>query len=170
MVRRPCAGASCAHISNGMKTFFRIFPAVGLMAVLALTTAPDGLSAADAENDSQMDVVLNAVDTTLADWLWIKRPIVVFADNAADPRFNEQVALLLERYEALEERDVVIIIDSDPSAQSSVRKALRPRGFSLVVMAKDGTIVTRKPRPWSVREISRAIDKLPMRLDELKGF
>ncbi|EBA09908.1 DUF4174 domain-containing protein [Sagittula stellata] len=123
-----------------------------------------------ADNDADRPIVLDAADTSLSDWLWIKRPVVVFADNAADPRFQEQIELLTDRYTALDERDVVIIADSDPQAMTSVRKALRPRGFMLVVMAKDGTIVTRKPRPWSVREISRSIDKLPLRQDELKGF
>ncbi|MGR3370765.1 MAG: DUF4174 domain-containing protein [Sagittula sp.] len=144
-----------------------------LIAVLSLGAAPPTQAwAADneVETEAERPVVLDAAETSLSDWLWIKRPVVVFADNAADPRFQEQIELLTERYSALEERDVVIIVDSDPEAMTSVRKALRPRGFMLVVMAKDGTIVTRKPGPWSVREISRSIDKLPLRQDELKGF
>ncbi len=144
-----------------------------LIAVLSLGAAPPTKAwAADneVETEAERPVVLDAAETSLSDWLWIKRPVVVFADNAADPRFQEQIELLTERYSALEERDVVIIVDSDPEAMTSVRKALRPRGFMLVVMAKDGTIVTRKPGPWSVREISRSIDKLPLRQDELKGF
>lgn len=113
-------------------------------------------------------MIIPASETTLDDWLWLKRPVVVFADNAADPRYVEQMALLTDRLEALDERDVVVITDTDPAARSSVRQKLRPRGFALVVIAKDGTIVTRKPGPWSVREISRSIDKLPLRQQELK--
>ncbi|WP_425073090.1 DUF4174 domain-containing protein [Sagittula sp. S175] len=150
-----------------MKTVLR--PAL-LSLVMALAVDPLPVLAADVEAGEEVSVVIDAAETSLEDWLWIKRPVVVFADNPADPRFQEQIALLTERYAALDERDVVIIADSDPAAQTSVRKALRPRGFALVIMAKDGTIVTRKPRPWSVREISRSIDKLPLRQDELKGF
>ncbi|GAA4224470.1 hypothetical protein GCM10022290_27980 [Sagittula marina] len=149
---------------TGMKSTYVL---LGLLGALWLASPAQ---AADLDEDGAVEIVLDAANTTLADWLWIKRPVVVFADSPADPRFQEQISLLTGRYSALEERDVVIIADSDPSARSSVRMALRPRGFMLVVMAKDGTIVTRKPGPWSVREISRSIDKLPLRKDELKGF
>ena len=32
----------------------------------------------------------------------------------------------------------------------------------------DGTILLRKPAPWDVREISRSIDKLPLRKQEVR--
>ena len=76
---------------------------------------------------------------------------------------------MLARPEALADRDVVILIDTDPAARSDVRTQLRPRGFSMVLLAKDGTVVLRKPSPWDVREIRRAIDKLPLRQDEIKA-
>jgi len=38
----------------------------------------------------------------------------------------------------------------------------------LVLMDKDGQIAQRKPFPWTVREISRAIDKMPLRQEELR--
>lgn len=140
---------------------------------LALTVgqpvAAQSTDAADAEPRAEPAQVLSAADTTLEEWLWVKRPVVVFADSPADPRFVEQVALLEARLDALGERDVVVITDADPAARSDERLKLRPRGFMMVVMAKDGTIVTRKPRPWDVREISRSIDKLPLRQQELRG-
>ncbi len=112
---------------------------------------------------------MDATDLSLDDFLWVARPIVVFADTPADPRFQQQIELLLARSEALADRDVVILVDTDPDARSDVRTQLRPRGFSLVLLAKDGTVVLRKPSPWDVREISRAIDKLPLRQDEIKA-
>jgi hypothetical protein len=36
-----------------------------------------------------------------------------------------------------------------------------------VILDKDGEAKLRKPLPWSVREISRAIDKFPIRREEL---
>ena len=112
--------------------------------------------------------ILEASQTSLDDWIWLKRPVVVFADNPADPRYIEQMDLILERMDALVLRDVVVITDTDPAARSDIRTALRPRGFMLVVLAKDGTVVIRKPAPWDVREISRSIDKLPLRQQEIK--
>ena len=60
----------------------------------------------------------DAKDVSLADFLWVKRPVVVFADTKADPRYQDQLALLLDRVEALEERDIVVITDTAPSAAS----------------------------------------------------
>jgi hypothetical protein len=107
----------------------------------------------------------------MAEFLWLKRPIVVFADSPNDPAFVTQLEYLAERPESLAERDVVVIVDTDPSADSFFRQKLRPRGFSLVLMDKDGGIEIRKPRPWNVREITRAIDKFPLaRQEQLERF
>lgn len=113
-------------------------------------------------------VPLSAADVDLETFKWIKRPIVVFADTPADPRFVEQMRLLAERADVLEERDVVIITDTDPAAKSAVRTKLRPRGFQLTLIGKDGGVKLRKPAPWDVREITRAIDKMPLRQDEIR--
>ena len=37
-----------------------------------------------------------------------------------------------------------------------------------VLIGKDGTVYLRKPFPWSVREISRSIDKMPLRQQEIR--
>ncbi len=108
----------------------------------------------------------DARDMTLEEFLWISRPIVVFADTPADPRFREQLALLAARPQPLLDRDVVIIIDTDPANPSAIRTALRPRGFSLVIVQKDGRVGLRRPSPRDVREIIRAIDNFALRQEE----
>lgn len=112
--------------------------------------------------------VFDAADTTLAEHIWVSRPIIIFADTDRDPRFNEQLQLLLARPGPLIERDVVVIIDADPDARSDARMTLRPRGFSLVILQRDGRVATRKPSPWSVREIIRVIDNQPIRMEEIR--
>ena len=112
--------------------------------------------------------ILDAKDVALADFQWLSRPIVVFANTPADPRFQEQIDKLLARPDALIIRDVVVITDTDPDARTAIRLALRPRGFMLVVIAKDGTVNLRKPFPWDVRELGRAIDKMPLRQQEIR--
>ncbi|WP_298257294.1 DUF4174 domain-containing protein [uncultured Litoreibacter sp.] len=109
-----------------------------------------------------------AVDTNLNDFLWLKRPVVIFADTPADPRFKRQIELLETRLDALIERDVIVMVDTSPANPSDIRKKLRPRGFMMVLIGKDGEVELRKPSPWDVREITRAIDKMPMRRQELK--
>jgi hypothetical protein len=110
-----------------------------------------------------------AQDVTPDALLWQARPVVVFADTPQQPQFAQQMRLLSEDPEPLLLRDVVIITDTNPAAMSVWREKLRPRGFSLVLMDKDGAVVIRKPLPWSVREITHAIDKMPIRRDEIRS-
>ena len=110
---------------------------------------------------------VEAKGLTLAQFLWTQRPVVVFADTPADPNFVRQMQMIAARLDHLAERDVIVITDTDPSEPSEIRRALHPRGFSLVILDKDGQVKLRKPLPWDVREIGRAIDKFPSRREEL---
>jgi len=113
-------------------------------------------------------LVYRAVDTDLSEFKWKKRPVVVFADSTQDPAFVEQMELLAARAEELEVRDVVVIVDTEPQLRSPIRLRMRPRGFMLTLVGKDGDVKLRKPFPWHVREISRSIDKMPMRRREIR--
>ena len=136
-----------------------------LLLLASLALAPMSASAQDVVDPLVPRV---AEGLSLDEFQWLSRPIVVFADTPADPRFIEQMELLTSRPEALLERDVVIIVDTDPAAQSAIRTALRPRGFSIVVLSKDGTVGLRRPAPRDVREIVRAIDNFQLRQEELR--
>jgi hypothetical protein len=111
---------------------------------------------------------VEAAGVALDDFLWLNRPLVVFASTPADPAFRQQMDLLAARWQELADRDVVVIVDTDPSAMSDARRVLRPRAFMLVLMDKDGSVAQRKPAPWDVREITRAIDKMPSRREEIR--
>ena len=108
-----------------------------------------------------------AADVMLDELMFLRRPVVVFADSPADPTFIRQMQLIERDLPALDQRDVVVIVDTDPAAKSAIRQKLRPRGFSLVLMEKDLKPVIRKPLPWDVREIVAAIDKFPLRRQEM---
>lgn len=108
-----------------------------------------------------------AADVVLDQLMFLRRPVVVFADSPADPTFIRQMQLIERDLPALDQRDVVVIVDTDPAAKSAIRQKLRPRGFSLVLMEKDLKPVIRKPLPWDVREIVAAIDKFPLRRQEM---
>jgi hypothetical protein len=73
----------------------------------------------------------------LDDLMFVKRPVVVFADSPNDPNFIRQMELIGRDPASLLARDVVVITDTDPAARSELRKKLRPRGFSLVLLDKD---------------------------------
>lgn len=125
-------------------------------------------TAVSAEDTPIVTLPLSADEVNLNDFLWVARPVVVFADTPADPRFIEQMTLLADRPDMLLERDVVVIVDTDPAAQSELRQTLRPRGFMMVIVGKDGGVKLRKPSPWTVREITRQIDKMPLRQEEIR--
>ena len=138
---------------------------VFLSFLAALGVAGPAMSQDDLSRD---ELILPGSSVKLEDFMWIKRPLVVFADSPADPRYVQQMEYITERLDDLDRRDVVVLTDTDKGADTALRKELRPRGFMLVLIGKDGTIYLRKPLPWSVREISRVIDKLPMRQQEVR--
>ncbi len=119
-------------------------------------------------DEPELIVPMDVVELNLNDFLWEKRPIVVFADTPRDPAFIRQLDLLEARSDALAARDVVILTDTNPDELSPLREKLRPRGFMLVLIGKDGGVKLRKPFPWSVRELTRAIDKMPLRQQEIR--
>jgi len=79
----------------------------------------------------------------------------------------EQMDLIAARIDEMVERDVIVITDTDPNTLSDLRRKLRPRAFMLALIGKDGRVALRKPAPWDVRELSRSIDKMPLRLQEI---
>ncbi|WRH64275.1 MAG: DUF4174 domain-containing protein [Fuscovulum sp.] len=109
-----------------------------------------------------------ASEVVLDELMYVKRPLVVFADSPNDPNFIRQMDLIGRDPASLLARDVVVITDTDPTARSELRKKLRPRGFSLVILDKDLKTTLRKPLPWDVREITHAIDKFPLRRQEIQ--
>lgn len=111
--------------------------------------------------------ILEATEVDPAEFTWQARPLVIFADTAADPDFTAQLAQLRRDPASLLMRDVVVVTDTAPAGNSAWRRLLRPEGFSVVLMDKDGQVKSRLPSPRSVREISRAIDKFPLRRREI---
>ena len=106
-------------------------------------------------------------NTTLENFEWTQRPIVVFANSDKDPNFISQLEFLSEDLDALKERDIIVLVDTKPSTSSSLRKRLRPHGFAFILIGKDGQVKLRKPSPWNIREIARVIDKMPIRQQEI---
>lgn len=141
-----------------------VLTALSLIFAPALATANDVIGQWNADRTQ----IFNAEDVNLDDLKWIARPIVVFAQTPNDPAFQRQIELLTEEWPELVERDVIVIIDTEPDAPTSARLQLRPRGFMFVLIGKDGQIKQRKPTPWNVRELSRTIDKMPMRQQEIR--
>ena len=119
--------------------------------------------------EADPSAVLPADGVDLGDFQYVARPFVIFADSPRQPQVLEQLRLIEAEFGTLADRDVAVILDTDPEAQSGVRQELRPRGFALVLLDKDGRVTLRRPAPLSVREIARAIDRTPLRQEELRN-
>ncbi|MEL6957601.1 MAG: DUF4174 domain-containing protein [Pseudomonadota bacterium] len=147
----------------------QLFAALSLALIAGAATAQEAVpvSTIDLWNADRA-LVFDATEIDVDDLKWLARPVVVFADSPNDPRFVQQIDLLADRPDDLAERDVIIVVDTNPDARSDLRLQLRPRGFMLVIMGKDGQVELRKPAPWDVREISRSIDKMPLRQQEIE--
>jgi len=101
-----------------MKQFF----AFVIMALFPFT----GFAQTAAEDPEPL--IITATDeVTLEDFMWVARPLVIFADSPKDPRFKQQMAFIEERADDLRLRDVVVITDTDPAGKSPIRQRLRPR-------------------------------------------
>lgn len=126
------------------------------------------LAAAEGEATAPPSIFIEDVVEDLSQFVWEKRPIVVFADSPNDPNFRLQMNNLSEREDEMRVRDVIVLTDTDPSIDSALRLKLRPRGFMMVLIGKDGEVKLRKPFPLDVRELTRTIDKMPMRQREIR--
>lgn len=175
----PAAPVSTVAVQPVPETPGLTSPAVTSPDVPAEAVAGDGATETPAEAGDKAEAPaapsgtaadpISGLQADLASFVWQKRPVVVFADNAADPAFGDQMRALEAAWADLAARDVVVITDTDPGAMSQVRRTLRPRGFSIVVIEKDGTVAQRKPSPRNGRELARAIDKMPIRREEIRN-
>jgi hypothetical protein len=118
-------------------------------------TGPEGLE------------IFEAADVDLNSFLWVKRPIIIFSDTPADPLVERQVRYILEREAEFVERDVVLILDTDPAARTQTRQRLRPRGFAVAILDKDGEVKQRRPSPRTGRELVAVIERFPLRRQEI---
>lgn len=143
----------------------------------ALLPAADSVDPAEAANhpgdeaaneaEPQGLRIVQAVDVDPDDFLWEWRIVAVMADTPNDPAFIRQMREIGERPDDLFERDVVVIVDANRNSGSILRQRLRPRGFMLAIIDKDGEVKQRRPSPRDVREISAVIDRFPLRRQEI---
>ncbi|QPH55138.1 DUF4174 domain-containing protein [Pontivivens ytuae] len=108
-----------------------------------------------------------AQDDPLAEYLWEARPILIFADSPRDPRVVAQLAQFEAAQRDLDERDIVVILDTEED--SALRDRFHPRDFQFVLIGKDGEVKYRKPDPVPIRELVRLIDRIPLRQQEMRA-
>lgn len=161
-----------------VRTALLTLPALAFCAGLALADeTPEPVETLTAAAETVTDIpeptepeglqILDAGDLDPADFQWVARIVAVMADTPNDPAFIQQLRDIEARADELLQRDVVVMIDTDRRSDSALRRMLRPRGFMLAIIEKDGTIAQRRPAPRDVREIMAIIDRFPLRRQEI---
>lgn len=135
----------------------------------AETTAAESETAAPPEEEAAPEGlrILDAAQVDPDEFLWEWRIVAVMADTPNDPAFIRQMREIEALAGDLFERDVVVVIDTDRASGSPLRQRLRPRGFMLAIIDKDGEVKQRRPAPRDVRELNAVIDRFPLRRQEM---
>lgn len=146
-------------------------PAVAGAQDTAILLADTATEAAEAEVAPETEPeglrILDAAEADLDGFLWQARILAVMADSPNDPAFVQQMRYIAAGEDRLIDRDVVVITDTAPRGGSALRQRLRPRGFMLAIIEKDGAIAQRRPAPRDMREIAAIIDRFPLRRQEM---
>ncbi len=147
------------------------FPAAPLIAQEGTTdvasTEPDDLAVPEVSVLDRWraapETIFDAAEIDIDAFLYVAHVLIVISNTPNDPMVADQLDLLRERMNQLVARDVIIVLDTDPEARTSIRAQFRPRGFSMILVGKDGRVALRKPVPWAVREIVHTIDRITQR-------
>lgn len=118
----------------------------------------------------------------LSEYLWQKRPLLLFATDVQDPRLQQTRHHLKQQRCELEDRDMVIgefvvrgrsQLDGEPVSASDTavlrdRYAIAADRFAVVLIGKDGGEKYRLYEVPDLNDIYALIDGMPMRQDEMR--
>lgn len=100
------------------------------------------------------------------DKLWQRRLVVLLGDQDI-PAVRKQATILQKGEAALREREVEILAEQRPSGLLHKRFGHGP-GFLVILLGKDGEEKFRSPKPVALDKITKLIDEMPMRKDEVQ--
>jgi len=104
----------------------------------------------------------------LSDYKWKMRPVLVFASPSSHRKYKEQMRILNGAKAELEERDVVVLVDTEMQTPTDLRSAFSPDGFLFVLVGKDGGVKYESREPVSIIKLMSLIDAMPMRQREMQ--
>jgi hypothetical protein len=130
-----------------------------------LTAAAIAFAPAEARPGS--DVFQDRPVDGLERYRWSHRPVLLFAPSTQEPAFVEQRAAFEAAVDGLVERDIVVLIDTDPSGQGPLRTSFGATGFEVLLIGKDGGVKLRQQEPVSADVLFTVIDAMPMRRREM---
>jgi len=104
----------------------------------------------------------------LSSYKWKKRVVLVFTSLSSNLEYQLQIKTLDAAKPQLQERDVVVLVDTNAGEFTDLRKAFLPDDFLFVLIGKDGTVKYKSTKPVSVDQLTSLIDAMPMRRREIK--
>ena len=113
--------------------------------------------------DGNIFRVLSPDATSLKEYQWHARPVVIFAPSEKDEHYVQQMTMLEKRKAELAERDIIVLSDTSPASKGKLRSQLQPKGFEFVLVGKDGGMKLREKSPVSAEALLSTIDQMPMR-------
>lgn len=102
-------------------------------------------------------VTIPLAEVNMDDLRWKSRPVVIVAQNQADPRVDEQIRMLDAAAHGLGERDMPVLTDFGGE-----------EGFELRLIGRDGTLKERFDAPVPAETLFGIVDAMPMRQEEMK--
>ncbi len=113
-------------------------------------------------------IASEAAPDPLAGLLGKARPLVVVADQIADPRFQRQIVTLEARGPALAAYDIKLLSVIGDSTVLRRKLGLPATGFAVALVGKDGGVKEIWRDPVNPDRIFALIDTMPMRRDEVR--
>jgi len=117
----------------------------------------------------------------LSDYLWQSRPLLVFAPSDSDPRLVETVRRIEGSRCDFVDRDMVLgrivtegtstldghVVDTNQARRLLSEFGISPKGFSVVLIGKDGGEKLRVNDIPDLQAIYAVVDGMPMRGREM---
>ena len=124
-----------------------------------------------------------AAAAELGDYLWLRRPLLLFAPSASDPRLGETVRRIEASRCDFAARDMVLglivtegtstldgrIVDTSQARRLLSEFGIGANAFSAVLIGKDGGEKLRVNEVPDLATIYAVIDAMPMRSAEMRA-
>lgn len=126
-------------------------------------------------------LVIGPSAEAMTTYRWKKRPLVVFAPDAASPALARQRATIAASRAGMAEREMVVVsivadrvsseLGGGPRSSAAALRARFgvPRGaFRAILAGKDGGAKITSGQPITASTLFRTIDAMPMRRQEMR--
>lgn len=124
-----------------------------------------------------------AMAAELSDYLWQRRPLLLFAPSESDPRLLETMRRIEASLCDFMDRDIVLgrivtegtstldghVVDTEQVRQLVSEFGIGSDSFSVVLIGKDGSVKLRVANVPDLQAIYAVIDGMPMRARETSG-